>query len=81
MTKELENLKSITISFTSSGRFRFLLRSHETSNEVSIAFEMNSDGGMVLMKTLQEFQAKHGIPIPASQRPKGKPSLSIVSED
>ena len=59
-------------------RVRFLLDFHETKPPESIQFETTEDMAMGLMQALQRYQALHQLPIPASLRPQGKPTLSVV---
>jgi len=47
----------------------------------SISFSVPSDGLMFLMKAIQDYQVRHKIPIPDKLRPKGRPNLSIVSDE
>jgi hypothetical protein len=55
------------------------LDSGPIGHEESIALLVSCDGLMHLMKALQAYQALHKLPIPHTLRPRGKPSLSVVS--
>jgi len=46
-----------------------------------VEFEMKTDGAMVLMGALQSLQARHKVSIPRVIRPKGKPTLRVVTDD
>jgi hypothetical protein len=56
--------------------FRFLLSFAEWTQPVE--FFVSSDGAMMILHGLQQLQALHKIPIPASVRPNGRPKLHVV---
>ena len=57
------------------------LDSESNGREDSIAFSISCEGLMVLMKAIQGYQVRHKLPIPHTARPKGTPTLSIVSDE
>jgi len=62
--------------------FRFRLhfpQSSASSPSEPIEFDATVAGAMTLMRGLQSLQARHGLPIPASLRPRGgRPALRLV---
>lgn len=53
----------------------------ENGKTESTSALVSCDFLMALMMTLQGYQAKHKLPIPANFRPGGTPALSIVTDD
>jgi hypothetical protein len=63
-------------------RFRFRLEFRGIERPDAVEFEIGAGDLMILMRGLQDLQARYGLPIPARVRTKGKPSLRVVrSED
>lgn len=60
-------------------RFRFRLRFRGRAQ--SVEFDASADYAMGLLKGLQQLQALHKIPIPATLRPKGRPRLTVLRSD
>jgi hypothetical protein len=83
MTRNLDGLTHIDIKPNADkSRFRFhLVFDGATQPAEPIEFEMAPDGMMTLMVGLQKLQEFHKLPIPEAVRPKGKPSLSIVTDE
>lgn len=57
--------------------FRFLLSFREQPR--IFEFALDDAGLMYLMHALQHLQARHRIPIPDQIRPRGKPTLRVVT--
>lgn len=70
------------ISLVSEGRLvRLRLECGAKEPRSLVEIEMPPGDAMGLLIGLQNFQAKHRIPIPPSLRPEGKPRLTVVSDD
>lgn len=81
MTEERE-FSNIRISPLEDGaRFRFLLSPGAHDRRSPIAFEVTNEGAMALLHTLQGMQAKFRIPTPPTLRPRGPPTLKIVTDE
>jgi hypothetical protein len=83
MNADPKKLKSLHLGVPNEETQSVILRLNLETNghEEPIDVSVSCDGLMYLMTTLREYQARHKLPIPHIARPKGPPSLSIVSED
>jgi hypothetical protein len=77
---KLGTLRRIKITPNSAKTEFSLLLTFAGSSE-PVEFSLPSGGLMLLLRALQELQILHQIPIPASLRPTGKPTLTIVTDD
>jgi hypothetical protein len=80
MIKKLTGLRAIKINLTDDKKqARLLFQFDENTQQSALEIEMAAGDLMAVMVALQKLQRRHQIPIPAN-RPKGPPSLSIVSD-
>ena len=77
------SLSNITLGLpdmkTQSLSIRLGLSGHNLDESIEFAIQFQDFARLI--KELQEHQARHKLPIPASLRPLGPPALSIVSDD
>jgi hypothetical protein len=81
MEVRLDTIRHVKIMLVNQGKLiRLRFRSDENTQQPVVEMDFPPSDLMAVMVALQQFQARHRIPIPASLRPQGAPPLSIVSD-
>lgn len=79
---EDRKFSKLTITPRQGGlQFRVRLQPPESDKRSAIAFDLNPTELMTLMAAFQQLQARYRIPIPSNLRPKGPPTLSVVTDE